>query len=203
MIEKNQPRKANPIPLIAILVAVVAFAFLLATRGSGEQNTPDQPLAVVTTAAETATTEPPTPMPTPTPAANSPVAPTEGRWIDVDVVRFQVQLMEGNHVLKTIGPVAVGAQIDTGAYDSTQTGLFFVTIKTPDLTYDAPYNTYISHWVGYDPERDNGFHSFLKDAQGNVVDASTGRVSNGCIRSGDVESIYDFAEIGMPVLVHS
>jgi hypothetical protein len=111
--------------------------------------------------------------------------------------------MEGNTVLQTFGPVAVGAEIDTGNYESTQTGLFFVHVKTADLTYDAPYDTYISHWVGYDIDKDNGFHSLLKDASGNVVDPSTGRISNGCIRSGDVETIFDFAEIGMPVLVHS
>ena len=121
----------------------------------------------------------------------------------MDVTKFEVQLMEGSTVLRTIGPVAVGAEIDTGSYESTQTGLFYVNVKTADLTYDAPYNTYISHWIGFDPDRDNGFHSLLKDASGNVVDASTGRVSNGCIRSAEVDKIFDFAELGMPVLVHT
>ena len=55
---------------------------------------------------------------------------------------------------------------------------------------------------GIDPAKDNGFHSFLKDANGAVVDASTGRVSNGCIRTGDPEAIFAYAEIGMPVWVH-
>ena len=70
------------------------------------------------------------------------------------------------------------------------------------LTFDAPYNTYISDWVGFDPSLANGFHSFLKDANGKVVDASTGRISNGCIRTGASEAIYAFAQIGMPVYVH-
>ena len=111
--------------------------------------------------------------------------------------------MEGNRVIRTIGPVAVGVEVDSGNYESTQTGLFHVHTMTPDLTYDAPYDTYISHWIGYDLDKDNGFHSLLKDEEGNVVDASTGRVSNGCVRVGDVEAIFEFAEIGMPVLVHS
>jgi hypothetical protein len=129
-------------------------------------------------------------------------APTDGRWIDVDVTRFVVRLMEGDSVLETIGPVAVGLEIDTGNFESTQTGLFHVYNKIEDLAYDAPYDTYISHWVGFDPEKANGFHSFLKDDFGAVVDASTGRISNGCIRTGASESIFAFAEIGMPVLVH-
>ena len=96
-----------------------------------------------------------------------------------------------------------GCEIDTGAYESTQTGTFHVYNKVEDLAYDPPYQTYISHWVGFDPDKDNGFHSFLKDKDGNVVDASTGRVSNGCIRTGAPDAIFAFAEIGMTVYVHS
>jgi L,D-transpeptidase catalytic domain len=136
-------------------------------------------------------------------APDTPDRPHEGRWIDVDVSRFEVQLMEGDSVLETIGPVAVGAEIDTGNYESTQTGLFHVYNKIEDLAYDPPYQTYISHWIGFDPDKDNGFHSFLKDAGGSIVDASTGRISNGCIRTGAAEAIFAFAEVGMPVYVHT
>jgi hypothetical protein len=154
---------------------------------------PERPTAAVA-AAEAA--------PTASAAAADPLAPTKGRWIDVDVTRFAVRLMDGTAVVKEIAPVAVGKEIDTGAYESTQTGLFHVYNKTEDLAWDAPYQTYISHWVGFDPEKANGFHSFLKDKDGHVVDASTGNVSNGCIRTGDEAAIFAFAEIGMPVYVH-
>jgi hypothetical protein len=144
---------------------------------------------------------PPGPPQTPKTADGS-LPPTEGHWIDVDVTRFAVRLMDGTAVLREIAPVAVGSEIDTGAYASTQTGLFHVYNKSEPLAYDPPYKTYISDWVGFDPDRANGFHSFLKDERGDVVDASTGRVSNGCIRTGDAGAIYTFAEIGMPVYVH-
>ncbi|TAK81153.1 MAG: murein L,D-transpeptidase [Dehalococcoidia bacterium] len=136
---------------------------------------------------------------TPRPA----VAPTSGRWIDVDVTRFTVKLMDGKQVVREIGPVGVGAQIDTGVYESTQTGLFHVYNKTAGLTYDAPYDTYIDWWVGFDPDKANGFHSFLLDAKGNVVNAATGRISNGCIRTHDPKAVFEFAEVGMPVFVHA
>jgi hypothetical protein len=139
---------------------------------------------------------------TPQAVATPDLAPTTGRWIDVDVTRFVVRLMDGTSAVREIAPVAVGAQIDTGEYASTQTGLFHVYNKVADLVYDAPYNTYISNWVGFDPDKANGFHSFLKDKTGSVVDASTGRVSNGCIRTGAEEAIFAFAEVGMPVWVH-
>lgn len=135
-------------------------------------------------------------------ASDGSTAPTQGRWIEVDVTRFVVRLMDGSSVVREIAPVAVGAQVDTGAYASTQTGLFHVNNKIADLAYDAPYDTYISHWVGFDPEKANGFHSFLKDKAGNVVDAGSGRISNGCIRTGEAEALFAFAEIGMPVWVH-
>lgn len=130
------------------------------------------------------------------------VPPAAGEWIDVDVTNFVVRLMDGRWVLAKVSPVAVGKQIDTGEYASTQTGLFHVYEKSGDLTFDAQYNAYISHWVGFDPDKANGFHSFLKDKDGNVVNADTGRVSNGCVRTGAPDEIFDFAQIGMPVYIH-
>lgn len=147
----------------------------------------------------------PTPSPQAPPAARASdgsSAPTEGRWIDVNVTTFEVRLMDGVTASTQIGPVGVGALVDTGDYASTQTGLFHVYSKIEGLAYDPPYDTYISDWVGFDPDKANGFHSFLKDKDGNVVDASTGRISNGCIRTGAPDVIYAWAEIGMPVWVH-
>ena len=161
---------------------------------------PDEPTATAAAAdADAAPTSSPTPEATP--PADS-LAPAEGRWIDVDVTRFVVRLMDGTAVTREIAPVAVGALVDTGDYASTQTGLFHVYNKAEALAWDAPYQTYISHWVGFDPDKANGFHSFLKDETGKVVDASTGRVSNGCIRTGAEDAIFAFAEVGMPVYVH-
>jgi hypothetical protein len=134
--------------------------------------------------------------------ADGSVPPAAGEWIDVDVTNFVVRLMDGKWVLGEVSPVAVGEQIDSGEYASTQTGLFHVYEKNSDLTFDAQYNAYISHWVGFDPEKANGLHSFLMDEDGNVVNADTGRVSNGCVRTGAPEEIFGFAQIGMPVYVH-
>lgn len=150
------------------------------------------------TEAPAVTQEAPRPTEVPQPAG----PPDSGRWIDVNVSNYSVTFMDGQSVLQTIGPVGVGREVDTGVWESTRTGLFYVSSFNEALVYDAPYDTYISHWVGFDDEWANGFHSFLKDEEGNVVDASTGNVSNGCIRTGDPEAIYAFAEPGMPVWVH-
>jgi hypothetical protein len=178
--------------------------------GFGGKPANDVAAASVPAAPEASATPEPPQDATAAPSAGAPqsaatpdLAPTTGRWIDVDVTRFVVRLMDGSSAVREIAPVAVGAQIDTGEYASTQTGLFHVYNKVADLVFDAPYNTYISNWVGFDPDKANGFHSFLKDKTGAVVDASTGRVSNGCIRTGAEEAIFAFAEVGMPVWVHS
>ncbi len=143
-----------------------------------------------------------TPTPATPSASDGSHAPDAGRWIDVNVSTFVVRLMDGKSTRRDIKPVAVGTQVDTGDFASTQTGLFHVYDKIPDLVYDPPYDTYISHWVGFDLDKANGFHSFLKDKDGKVADSTTGRVSNGCIRTGDAEIIFLYADIGMPVWVH-
>jgi hypothetical protein len=145
----------------------------------------------------------PSPVPTPAPLVRPAGLPATGRWIEVDVTHYVVRLMDGSRAMREIGPVAVGREVDTGKYESTQTGLFAVYEKRGGLTYDKPYDTYIDWWVGFDHEKDNGFHSFLLDAQGKVADASTGRVSNGCIRTGDAQAVFEFAAVGMPVWVHA
>ncbi|MFA7249692.1 MAG: L,D-transpeptidase [Dehalococcoidia bacterium] len=199
-------RRARFIPGgLAALALMAAIPALLACGGPSAAATPQ---AITVRTSTPAPSAPPsvtaTPTPTATPRAVAPPRPPEtGRWIEVDVTKYVVRLMDGKTVVKEIGPVAVGREIDTGVYESTQTGLFHVYNKIAPLTYDAPYKTYIQWWVGFDPEKANGFHSFLLDAEGKLVDGATGRISNGCIRTGDAEAVFQFAEVGMPVFVRA
>jgi L,D-transpeptidase catalytic domain len=189
-----------------VTIEPLASSTAAAVPTGGKPAAPPPPAtdAAATDTVESASTEAPAATATPAQPLTSDgsSAPAEGRWIDVDVTKFVVRLMDGAAVTREIGPVAVGEQVDTGEYASTQTGLFQVYNKVEDLAYDPPYDTYISHWVGFDPDKANGFHSFLKDKDGSVVDPRTGRISNGCIRTGAPEVVFAFAEIGMPVYVH-
>ena len=214
-------RRALARTLTSLRASGASGALLLITIAvSGCSSKPDPAPAVVvrTSTPEATPTATATPSPSPSPTATRTAVPTAtatprvvvpskapetGRWIEVDVSRYVVRLMDGKQVVKEIGPVAVGREVDTGRYESTQTGLFTVYVKTAPCTFDAPYNTYIQWWVGFDPEKANGFHSFLLNEAGAVVDASTGRVSNGCIRTGDAEAVFQYAEIGMPVFVRA
>jgi len=206
-----RPRGLNVRSLNVLSLLLAALVALLAGCSSPPAEPPPAPAVTIRTASSTPS---PTATPTPTPQASPtataaprvvvpPKAPETGRWIDVDVARYVVRLMDGKQVVREIAPVAVGREVDTGTYESTQTGLFHVYVKQAPMTYDAPYKTYIQWWVGFDPQKDNGFHSFLLDEQGKVVDGGTGRISNGCIRTGEAEAVFQYAEIGMPVFVHA
>jgi lipoprotein-anchoring transpeptidase ErfK/SrfK len=196
------PRAPGWVAVAGLLAALTALLLAGCSHGSPANASATTPAALVIRQATATPSATPTPSPTPSLPADV-KEPTAGRWIEVDVTHYVVRLMEGRKVIEQIGPVAVGAQIDTGAYESTQTGLFHVYNKIAPLSYDAPYKTYIQWWVGFDPDKANGFHSFLEDEHGKVVDGSTGNVSNGCIRTPDPQALFDFAEVGMPVLVHS
>jgi L,D-transpeptidase catalytic domain len=157
-------------------------------------------------------TVPPLPTATPLPAKDDLVAwkfisepPTQGRWIDVNLNDGFVRLMEGRKLVKAL-PAAWGYGV-TGTesdYFSTAPGRYFIYSRYDYRWYDGTYSrTYINSFVGFDPERANGFHSFLYDARGNVVDNRLGAISHGCIRVEDWKTVYDFTAIGMPVMVHS
>jgi hypothetical protein len=198
--------RAKPFLPRILLFAVASLAALSLMACGGKSKTSDgvqiEPANGGKPAEQQATV---VPLPTLTPGqltSDGTPAPNSGHWIDVDVTNYRVRLMDGTNSVRTFEPVGVGAQVDTGAYESTQTGTFRVYNKIAGLQYDPPYKTYISDWVGFDQNKANGFHSFLKDAKGNVVDPATGRISNGCIRTEESTAIFAYAEIGMPVYVH-
>jgi hypothetical protein len=160
----------------------------------------------------------PTPQPTvdpgqimPDPLVN-PVAagliaepPVKGneRWINVNLTDSTTRLVEGRKVLREI-PSAYGYGIfgSDSDYFSTAPGLYWVYSKYEGLQHDNEFTgLYFQGWVGFDPSRANGFHSFLLDDKGNVVDNRLGPVSHGCVRTEDWKAVYDFAQISMPVVV--
>jgi hypothetical protein len=161
----------------------------------------------------------PTPVPTldpgqimPDPLVN-PVAagliaepPVKGneRWINVNLTDSTTRLVEGRKILREIpSAYGYGKYGSDSDYFSTAPGLYRVYTKYEGLQHDNEYTGfYFQGWVGFDPSRANGFHSFLMDDKGKVVDSRLGPVSHGCVRTEDWKAVYDFAQIGMPVVVH-
>ena len=125
------------------------------------------------------------------------------RWIAFDRQYGVTQLMFGTWIVAEMqsawGRGIPGSDSD---FYSTAPGIYRVYAKRGPLTYNAWFDTYMEAWVAFDPVRFNGFHSLLKDDWGRVTDTRTGPISAGCIRNMYAWEVYDFAEIGMPVVVH-
>ncbi len=153
----------------------------------------------------------PTPLPVPQPGDDVVVLgltsepPTAARWIDVNLSDNTTRLMEGRILVMAL-PSAWGTGIpgtDTDFY-ATVPGIYTIYTRSDYLWYDWNYSlTWIHSFVGFDPTRANGFHSFLYDESGNLLNNQLGPVSHGCVRVEDWKAVYDFSAIGMTVVVHS
>ncbi len=127
-----------------------------------------------------------------------------GRWIDLNLSDGNTRLVDNNQVIKELpsawGYGTPGSDTD---YYSTPPNVYYIYEKRDYLQYDTLFGTgYFRGWVGFDALRLNGFHSFILDQSEKVIDGRLGPVSHGCVRVEDWRSVYDFAQIGMPVVVH-
>jgi len=127
------------------------------------------------------------------------------RWIDLNLSDGFTRLMEGRKVIREL-PSAWGYGKPGSAddYFSTPPGTYYIYEKRDELHFDETYTSgYFRGWVGFDPERANGFHSFILDRAEKIIDARLGPVSHGCVRTEDWRMVYDFAQVAMAVTVHN
>jgi len=121
-------------------------------------------------------------------------------WIEVSLREQVVRLCKGNRMLSEY----IAA---TGAGDDPETmtwpGLFEVYEKDKGPIYLPQYDVFVSDWVGFDPEHNNGFHSLPMDENGRILDGRLGwPVSHGCVRTAQSAEVFDWAQIGTKVWVH-
>lgn len=153
-----------------------------------------------------------TPEPTAVPTYELTIAQTEDlvdqpqpgeKWIDVNRTTKMVTLYNGDIVVEQFDSL-IGKDLSAEGYYSTALGTFYVYVMEKDLA-ETPFaeGVYLTDFVGFDPYRSNGFHSPVRDEFGNVV-ATGGSSTLGCVRLSDEDAIflYNFAHIGMRVVVH-
>lgn len=125
------------------------------------------------------------------------------RWIEVNRTTRTVTLHNGEIVVGQFDAL-IGKDPSTGGYYSTAVGTFYVHVKEKALV-ETPFaeGVFLTDFVGFDPDRSNGFHSPVRDADGNVV-VTGGTTTLGCVRLSEADAIFlfDFATIGMRVEVH-
>ncbi|MEA2513222.1 MAG: hypothetical protein QOJ59_2709 [Thermomicrobiales bacterium] len=124
------------------------------------------------------------------------------RWIDVNRSTQEVTLYEGDVAVASYWGSLGWDQSDDGYY-ATATGTYYVYGKWSDLSWTDYGQAFITDWVAFDPERNNGFHSWSLDGDGNVIAGGDGP-TGGCValEPWAAEAVYDFAEVGMRVEVH-
>jgi hypothetical protein len=123
-------------------------------------------------------------------------------WIQVNGGTGEVNLMIGNSVYATYWG-SVGFDTSSDGFYSTASGTFHVYAMWEPLGYTKWADAYITHWIAYDSYRSNGFHSYSKDASGNVLPNGGGK-TGGCVAlpGGAIQAVWDFAYIGMRVEVY-
>jgi hypothetical protein len=124
------------------------------------------------------------------------------RWVDVDRGSGSVTLYEGNTPVGTYYGSFGWDQSSDGFY-ATANGTFYVYSMNRDIAWTEWGQAYIKFWVGFDPSRYNGFHSYSLDGYGNVLPNGDG-ATGGCVALPlwAAEIVYDFASIGTRVEVH-
>ena len=123
-------------------------------------------------------------------------------WIDVDRSNGLVRLMVGDQEVNSFWASLGFDSSDYGFY-ATAIGTYYVYGFQQSLHYTAFADAYISDWVAFDPERYNGFHSYSKDADGNILPNGGGR-TGGCVAlaPGDIDQLFDFAQMDMRIEIH-
>jgi uncharacterized protein YgiM (DUF1202 family) len=133
---------------------------------------------------------------------DGPVDAGPERWIDVDRSQQEITLYVGDEAIASYWG-AMGWDDSADGFYATAIGTYYVYGKHADLAWTEWGQAYIQSWVGFDPSRVNGFHSFSMDANGNVLKNGDGP-TGGCIalEPSAAAALFDFASSGMRVEVH-
>lgn len=124
------------------------------------------------------------------------------RWIDVNRSRQTVTLYSGGDALASFG-AALGWDTSADGFYATANGSYTIYDKVAGLTWTDWGQVYVRDWVGFDPSRLNGFHTWSMDANGNLIAGGDGP-TGGCVALAPwaADQLFAFAKLGMRVEVH-
>ena len=127
---------------------------------------------------------------------------TEGKYIDIDISDQVITLFEDGHAQDSY-------QLSSGTYGMpTPYGTFKILNKAP-LAYSSDYDLYMPYWMAF-TSAGHGLHElpfwrYRGGAEYKERESHLGtRVSHGCVRLGvgPAETLYNWTEVGTPVVVH-
>lgn len=131
-----------------------------------------------------------------------PVGSGPERWLDVDRSSGTVRMMVGDEPIATY-VASMGFDDSENGFYATALGSYHVYDKHAGLTWTPYGQAFIKYWVGFDPSRLNGFHSYSLNEDGKRIRGGDGP-TGGCISTDpqSAKEIHGFATVGMRVEVH-
>src|SRR5215217_3940502 len=101
------------------------------------------------------------------------------RWVDVDRTTQTVTLYEGDVAVAGYW-AAMGSDASDDGFFATAVGTYYVYEKYGGLSWTDWGGAWVGDWVGFDPNRLNGFHTYLLDMAGQVIPGGDGP-TGGCV----------------------
>jgi hypothetical protein len=158
--------------------------------------------------------EAPAPTATPTPAATEEASATPTvtatpsstsepeHWVDVNRSNQLVTLYEGDKPIAAF-PASLGFDSSDSGYYATAIGTYYIYNMYAGLNWTDWGQAWIRDWIGFDPERQNGFHSYSMDASGTVLPDGDGP-TGGCVALAPAaaDQLFAFVTVGTRVVVH-
>ncbi len=129
----------------------------------------------------------------------TPALITEGKYIDVNLSKQMMVIFENSTALDAyvISSGKIGME--------TPQGSFSIQNKAPRV-WSKAYSLFMPYWMAIIPSGKIGIHELPEWPGGYKEGASHlgSAVSHGCVRLGEgsAKRVYDWAEIGTPVIVH-
>jgi lipoprotein-anchoring transpeptidase ErfK/SrfK len=124
------------------------------------------------------------------------------RWVDVDRTTQMVALYEGDVAVAAYWG-AMGSDWSDDGFFATAVGTYYVYEKYGGLSWTDWGGAWVGDWVGFDPGRLNGFHTYSMDTAGQVIPGGDGP-TGGCVALAPAaaEQLFAFVSVGTRVEVH-
>jgi hypothetical protein len=133
---------------------------------------------------------------------SSAVADGGERWVDVDRTTQVVALYEGDVMVASYW-AAMGSDPSDDGFFATAVGTYTVYEKYGGLSWTNWGGAWVADWVGFDPVRLNGFHTYSMDPDGQVIPSGDGP-TGGCValEPSAADQLFAFVSLGTRVEVH-
>src|SRR5215207_4980066 len=123
-------------------------------------------------------------------------------WVDVDRTTQMVTLYEGDSAVAAYW-AAMGSDPSDDGFFATAVGTYYIYDKYGGLSWTDWGGAWVDDWIGFDPTRLNGFHTYLMDAAGQVIPGGD-NPTGGCVALAPAaaDQLFVFVALGTRVEVH-